>query len=258
MNINIKSPIISLNVYDVKSPKEKERKVDGRHFHSLSYRKHGTIELTVNKKTFISKPGCITFIPKRQGYFTEVIEDTNMIVIHFDALDEDIANEPFVIENANQHLQQLFDLVLTSYSTENENNYECYSYFYKILAEIEKYFIKKSESKINPAVLKAKAEIEKNFTNPDFNINSLVAELPICSSHLRSEFKKSFSLSPIDYLKYVRLQNAISLLISNYYSIEEVALKSGYGSVSYFVQAFRKSTTYSPTKYREKFLTQEK
>ena len=115
-----------------------------------------------------------------------------------------------------------------------------------------------SESKINPAVLKAKAEIEKNFTNPDFNINSLVAELPICSSHLRSEFKKSFSLSPIDYLKYVRLQNAISLLISNYYSIEEVALKSGYGSVSYFVQAFRKSTTYSPTKYREKFLTQEK
>lgn len=257
MNINIKSPIISLSVYDVKSPKEKERKVDGRHFHSLSYRKCGTVEFSVNKKNYISKPGCITFIPKRQGYFTEVIEDTKMIVIHFDALDEDIVNEPFVIANANQHLQQLFDRVLTSYSTESENNYECYSYFYKILAEIEKYFIKKNESKISPAVLKAKLEIEKNFTNPDFNINSLVAELPICSSHLRSEFKKSFSLSPIEYLKYVRLQNAISLLISNYYSIEEVALKSGYSGTSYFIQVFRKNMNCSPSKYKEEFLTRK-
>jgi len=181
-----------------------------------------------------------------------------MIVIHFNALDEKKFNKPFVIKKQNNQIYHLFDLVLKNYSTENDNNYECYSYFYKILAEIEKHFIKKQESKINPIILEAKLKIDKHFANADFNIDSLVSELPICASHLRSEFRKSYSLSPIEYLKNVRLQNALSLLASNYYSVEEVAEKSGYSSTSYFIQSFRKSTGLSPLKYKDKFLTREK
>lgn len=256
MNNNIKSPIISLSVYDIKSPKEKTNKVDGRPFCSLSYRKYGTVKFNLGDETFISKADCITFMPKKQCYSTEIIEDTHMIAIHFNALDENMFNVPFILENNNQHLHQLFDLVLKKYSTENANNYECYSYFYKILAEIEKHFIKKKESKINPAVIDAKLMIDNNFADPDFNIDLLVSELTICSSHLRSEFKKCYCLSPIEYLKYVREQNAISLLASNCYSVEDIAKKSGYSSVSYFIQSFRKSTGYSPLKYKEKFLIQ--
>lgn len=253
MNNNIKSTINSLNVYDIKSPKEKISKVEGRPFCSLSYRKQGTVKINIGDKSFISKADCLTFIPKSQNYSTEIIEDTHMIAVHFNASDAKMFNKPFVIESNNQ-IHQLFDLVLKSYATENANNFECHSHFYKILAEIEKHFIKKQESKINPAVLEAKTKIDKNFTDSNFNIDSLVASLPICASHLRSEFKKNYSVSPIEYLKNVRLQNAISLLASNYYSIEEVAKKSGYSSTSYFIQSFRKSTSFSPLKYKEKFL----
>ena len=179
-----------------------------------------------------------------------------MIAIHFNAIDEKMFNVPFIIENTNPELHQLFDAALKSYSAENANNFECYSYFYKILAEIEEHFIKKQESKINPAIKEAKLKIDENFKDSDFNIDALVSELSVCASFLRREFKKIYAFSPIEYLKYVRLQNAISLLASDYYSIEEVAKKSGYSSTSYFIQSFRKSTGFSPLKYKEKFLIQ--
>ena len=257
MNNNIKSPIISLNVYDIKSQKEKTGKVEGRPFNSLSYRKYGTVKFNTGDKEFISEPNSITFIPKGQSYCTEVTEDTRMIAIHFNALDEKMFDRPFVIKHQNYQLYQLFDSAFKNYSAENDNNFESFSYLYKILAEIEKHFIKKQESKINPAILEAKLKIDKNFTNPDFNIESLLSELSVCASHLRSEFRKSYSVSPIEYLKNVRLQNAFSLLASNYYSVEETAKKSGYSSTSYFIQAFRKSTGLSPLKYKEKFLLRE-
>lgn len=255
MNNNIKSPIISLNVYDIKSAKEKINKVHGRSFYSLSYRKQGTVKFDIDKESFVSKANCITFIPKEQSYSTEIIEDTRMIVIHFNLFDENISSLPFIIENASSQLEQYFNMILKNFSPENINNYECYSCFYKILAEIEKYFQESNSDKINPSVSKAKLKIEQFFSNNNFNIDSLVSCLDISASHLRSEFKKNYSFTPIEYLKYVRLQNAISLLASSYYSVEEIAQKSGYSSTSYFIQAFRSATGYSPMKYKEKFLS---
>lgn len=258
MNNNINSPVTSLNVYYIKSKKEKISKVNGRPFCSLTYRTSGMVEIDINGKSFISEAGCITFIPKNQRYSTEIIEDTHMIAIHFNVLDEKMFNVPFIIKNTNPQLHQLFDSVLQNYSAENPNNFECYSYFFQILAEIEEHFTKKQESKINPAIKEAKLKIDKNFMHENFNIDTLVSELSVCSSYLRREFKKHYSFSPIEYLKYVRLQNAISLLASNYYSIEEIAMKSGYSSTSYFIQSFRKSTGFSPLKYKDQFLAQEK
>lgn len=258
MNKIINSPIISLNVYDVKSPKEKERKVDGRHFHALTYRKKGSVKIDIGDKSFLSKANCITLTPKNRSYSTEVIEDTHMIAVHFDCLDENMFNIPFVLENSNQYLQKLFDAVFDSYSTDGSNNYGCYSHFYSLLCEIEKILRKNQEKKIIPEVLDAKIKIEKNFENNDFNIDSLVSTLSISSSYLRQEFKKAFSVTPIEYLKYVRLQKALSMLSSDYYSIDELAKACGYGSTSYFIQSFHKSTGYSPLKYKEKFFNHEK
>lgn len=257
MNSNIKSPIISLSVYDIKSPREKAIRVNGRPFCSLSYRKSGAANFNIGGKAFVSEADCITLMPAGQSYYTEIIEDTHIISIHFNPLDKKMFTETFTITNNDRQLQQLFDLIMDNYSAENEINYECYSCFYKILAKIEQHFIKKRESKINPVILRAKSEIDKNFANASFNIDALVSTLPVCASHLRNEFSKAYSISPIKYLKYVRLQNAKSLLASNYYSVNEVAKRSGFSGTSYFIQSFTKSVGISPLKYKEKVLTQE-
>lgn len=258
MNNIIKSPIISLNVYNAKTEKSKPAKVKARPFHSLTYRKKGIVKINIGENAYISKPDCITFMPKGLDYSTEIVLDTDMVAIHFDCFEEDNTLIPFVLENTNQHLVRIFDLMLEKHSTDTPGDFECYSLFYKLLSEIEKLFKEERESKINPAIPEAKMRIEKNFADNDFNIDSLVAELPISASYLRSEFKRVYSITPIEYLQYIRLQNAISMLISDYYSIEDLAKKCGFGSSSYFIQFFSKSTGFSPRKYKENFLHNKK
>ena len=253
---NIKnSPVIGLDVYDIYQKNEKITPVSARPFCSLSFRKQGLVQLNDGGKNLISGKNCITFIPKGQSYFTEVIEDTHMIAIHFNQLNENIFNNTFIIENVDKTFEQLFDYALKSYSTENNNNFECYSHFYKLLYEIERHFAKKQEDNIHPEVSKAKAIIEKSFRDNNFNIDALVSNINISASYLRSEFRKSYSLGPLEYLKFIRHQNALSLLASDYYSIEEVSQMCGYTSASYFIQDFHYRTGYSPLKYKEKFLS---
>ncbi len=254
MNNIINSPIISLDIFDIKSPASKPTKVSARPFHALTYRKKGSVKIEIEGESFLSKTDCITFTPKNQSYSTEVIEDTHMIAIHFNCLDENMFNAPFILDNSNLYLQKLFDAVFDSYSTDGSNNYGCYSHFYSLLYEIEKILRQNEEKKILSEVLDAKIKIEKNFENADFNIDFLVSTLQISSSYLRREFKKAFSVTPIEYLKYVRLQKALSMLSSDYFSIDELAKNCGYRSTSYFIQSFHKSTGYSPLKYKEKFL----
>jgi len=253
MNHGIHSPIISLKAHNLTLKKKGMHAVDSRPFCSLSYRMQGVVKFHCNKNNIIAQPGSILFMPSGQAYKTEIAEDTEFIVIHFETFHSP-SSSPFVIDNPNVIMQQLFEQVLKNYSPSDKNQYECYSYFYKILAEIEKHLQQKAHSQINPAVLKAKLLIDKNLSDRNFNIDSLLPHLDISASHLRNEFKKNYTFTPIEYLQHVRLQHALSLLSTQYYSINEIAEKSGYSSTSYFIQVFQHHFGCSPRKYREKFM----
>lgn len=254
MKFFINSPITSLNIYDVKTPKGKLTKVRAREFNSVSYRKEGTAKLNFGDKTFISHPGCITFTPKNTDYTTEITDNTHIIAIHFDFPCKNGNPEPFVYENNSPKISGLFDEIYEKYSAEDTDNYECYAVFYRLLAELKKHFEGRQSKGTTPAVLLAKQLIENNFRDNNFNIDSLVSALPISASYLRREFKAAYGVSPIEHLKYVRLQNAKSLLSTDYYSVEELAEKCGYSGASYFIQSFKKSTGYSPMEYKKIFL----
>lgn len=250
----IKSPIISMDVYDARAPRHNLLKVKERPFYALTYRKSGSAKFHIAGKTFVSKRNCVTFTPKNQSYLTEITEDTHIIAIQFDCLENQAFQTPFVFKNTNDHIQELFEMISKKYSAKENYNYKCFSLFYELLDEIEKYFINNNENKINPKILKAKKEIDKCFCDNDFNIEKLTSLLDLSPSYLRREFKKAYLVSPISYLKTVRLQKAMSMLLSDYYSIEDIAKKCGYGSASYFIQVFHKSKGCSPLKYKEMFL----
>jgi len=248
-----KSPIVSINAYDMHTKRSSLTEVKGRPFYALTYRKTGTAKIIIDDQTIMSKENYITLTPKNQDYKTEIIEDTHIIAIHFECQDDIAYRVPFAFENKVPYITELFNTIFKRYSADNIMNYECFSLLYQLFAEIERYFLKKEENKIHPQISKAKKEIEKNFADNDFNIDKLLCTLSISSSYLRQEFNKTYSISPIAYLKKLRLQNAISMLQSDYYSIQEIAKSCGYSSVSYFIQVFHKDTGYSPMKYKDKY-----
>lgn len=63
-------------------------------------------------------------------------------------------------------------------------------------------------------------------------------------------FKKEMGQSPIEYLLEQRLYKAQKMLLSDEFSIQEIAVASGFSSVSYLSTSFKKRYSVSPEKYK--------
>jgi transcriptional regulator GlxA family with amidase domain len=66
-------------------------------------------------------------------------------------------------------------------------------------------------------------------------------------SHL---FKEETGVSPIRYLRTLRMASAATLLSSSYMSIKEVMARVGFRDVSHFVRDFKRIYGATPTQYR--------
>ena len=67
-------------------------------------------------------------------------------------------------------------------------------------------------------------------------------------------FKKYTHMSPIDYVRSVRLLNAINYLKNSEMSITEIAYAVGFNSTSYFTKSFRQFYDMTPVEYRKELI----
>lgn len=71
-------------------------------------------------------------------------------------------------------------------------------------------------------------------------------------------FKQMTKLTPFEYLISYRINQSILLLKKSNLSITEIANEVGFGSVSYYIEKFRKQTNYTPKEFRNYCTTQSK
>ena len=64
-------------------------------------------------------------------------------------------------------------------------------------------------------------------------------------------FKKYTHMSPIDYVRSIRLLNAINYLKNSEMSITEIAYAVGFNSASYFTKSFRQFYDMTPVEYKK-------
>ncbi len=66
-------------------------------------------------------------------------------------------------------------------------------------------------------------------------------------------FKKYTNMSPVDYLRYYRVEKSIELLKYTNMTITEIAYATGFTGASFYAETFRKYMGYSPMQFREKY-----
>jgi AraC-like DNA-binding protein len=93
------------------------------------------------------------------------------------------------------------------------------------------------------------AYITENFRD-DIGSAEIASSLDIHPKYAMSVFKKSTGMTLNEYLTLIRLSYAQSLLLADDANILDVALDSGFGSLSAFTQSFRKVTRQSPSDFR--------
>lgn len=70
-------------------------------------------------------------------------------------------------------------------------------------------------------------------------------------SYFSTLFKQSMGVNFSQYLTTHRIQQSKNLLQDNHYSIEDVAIQSGYQSAKYFIKIFKEYEKITPNQYRK-------
>lgn len=75
---------------------------------------------------------------------------------------------------------------------------------------------------------------------------------------LSRRFKQMTGQTFSQYVKSVKLEHAVELVLSNEYTMAEISQKLGYSSAHYFIQIFKKSYGITPKQYQLKMLKEGK
>lgn len=92
--------------------------------------------------------------------------------------------------------------------------------------------------------------IQKNLSNPDFDVDSIAAMTGVSRIHVNRKLKAEGSPSPSVLLKDARMSLASKLLLEGKLSVKEVGAACGFSRPSYFATAFKEYFNVSPSDYQ--------
>ncbi len=98
-------------------------------------------------------------------------------------------------------------------------------------------------------IKKTKQVIEKNISNPDFNVHHLSAEVGVSRAGMYRKVKSLMNISVNSLIKHIRIKRAAQILSQKKLYVSEVAFEVGFNDVSYFRKCFRDIYKMTPSDY---------
>ena len=246
--------LLSFNILDVLELKQQDVYIlnRGRNFSALSFRFRSDAALITNTEKHSMKDNYVSYFPARLDY-TRVATVDEMIVVHFDTINYSTKNIEYFIANDPDVLSKLFREILDVWNKKDLGyKYKCSAILCEIFAECyaQNYVSKPQNSKIHSSV----EYLLKNYKKSDLSIKEIADKSFMSEVYFRKLFKEEYGVSPQKYIVNLRIQNAVGLISTGYYSLKEVAYLSGYTDYKYFSVEFKKNVGVSPSKYLYNFI----
>jgi AraC family transcriptional regulator len=105
---------------------------------------------------------------------------------------------------------------------------------------------------LSPQALSRAIERLRSDSNADVSLAALASDAGLSRFHFCRAFKESTGLSPHNWLRRDRLEQAMSMLRDPNNSVPIVAAALGYASQTAFAVAFRRVTGETPTDWRRR------
>jgi YesN/AraC family two-component response regulator len=100
------------------------------------------------------------------------------------------------------------------------------------------------------AIRKAERYIWENYTKK-IGLKEIAGAAGLSASYFSSIFKEEMGENLSNYLNKLRVEKAVSMLISTNISISKIASACGFEDQSWFSKIFKNNTGFTPGKYRE-------
>jgi AraC-like DNA-binding protein len=252
--------MIDLTAYDIKiesafslSWEKKTAYARPRNYDALSFRIKGNADYQHGKQKYHVNKNDILFIPAHYDYTLTANTKETVLVIHFF-----IENSEFdkleIFSPSNPDVFERLFTELSTICTQKPIGYKArmLSLFYKIAEQIAIQDYNKRLLLAPPKLQSALAYFHENFTTPETNVESCAKHINTSTVYLRKIFNSNLNTSPLKYLNNLRMNYAIELLKTGYYSIEEIANLSGFYDPKYFSTLYKQKMGVLPSTKRKK------
>lgn len=109
--------------------------------------------------------------------------------------------------------------------------------------------IKVLSSRYEDFITRLLETIEQKWNEEEFNINSLVKQFGMSRAQLYRKITDLTGYSPNNFIREVRLKNALKLIETQKGNISEIAYESGFNNPSYFSRCFYNKFGILPSEY---------
>jgi DNA-binding response OmpR family regulator len=93
--------------------------------------------------------------------------------------------------------------------------------------------------------------VERNMGNPEYSVQQLSQDLSMDRSVLYKKLQSLTGLSPLEFIRSLRLKRAAQLLIQGGYPVIEVAEMVGFNTPRYFTKYFKETFGVTPSQYSQ-------
>jgi len=228
-----------------------------RAYHGFAYFYGGCSMFHFQNGTSICvKSGDCIYLPKGSDYNVEHLpsdptETPGCVAINFSINSPD-TDLPFRIHIGNQQqFLTLFHNAIRLLKRKPAGYLEyCIADLYRILGILkETYSAKYTPGNKLQTIMPAIDYIAEHHTLETIPTATLAEKCNISESYFRKLFQRGFGISPVEYMRQMRLHYAKELLDSGEYSVSAASEISGFRDLSYFSREFKKVYGLSPAAY---------
>lgn len=116
--------------------------------------------------------------------------------------------------------------------------------------QIKRKIVNKSMSKIESEFIDRFVEIViERIEDEKIDVPYIAGKMSLSYSSLYRKVKSMTDLTPIEFIRRLKLHKAEELLLSGKYSISQICIMVGFSSQSYFRECFKGEFGMSPTDY---------
>ena len=223
-----------------------------RELWAVSVKVGGVSNYKSGGKSYRSDPDNIVVLPKGSSYTFDIVELGECYMIEFEVLGEHEGAEitSYPIKRKLDFLNSVINAERLWCFKKPAYDLACISVLYGILAklkerELSAYISSEKYNLIAPAL----RYLEENYSDTDISNDKLAEISGISSVYFRKTFFSVFNLSPMRYVRMIRIEKAKDMLCGDYSSISTVSSDVGFESVYHFSKTFKKVTGYSPSEY---------
>lgn len=194
----------------------------------------------------------VIILPLGISYKLELLASGHFPIVNFNCYPDVKFSKPllFSIKNVEEFHSDI-SVIEKLRSTQSLNKHcEIMSIFYSMLSRLSQIEI---NSTVYPILKTAIKHIENNISNSELTNTELAELIGLSEVYFRRLFKKSFGISPKQYLQQKRIAKAKEMLEIGSYSVSEISQECGYSTINHFSRTFKEKTGYSPNEYRDRF-----